>query len=450
MTQHSRLRRPLISAVVGLMVVGLAACGSSGTSSGSSAAESSATSESGGSSSEASSATDSSSESAAETSGSSEAASSEPIKIGASIPLTGQFSEQGKAAEEGYKVWQDMINANGGLLGRQVELVIKDDASDQNTVVADYNALISQDKVDLLIGTYSSLLNLPASAVAEKHKMLYIEPAGGAPKIFDRGFKYLFFSQQATADKQGKGFAEWITSLPEDQRPKTAAYPTIDDPFVAPNVDGIREVLEAAGVKTVYSTTYQVDLTNFDTIVSAMRAAKPDLVVHGAFFNDGVGMIRAMLKADFKPTWLYQTTAPSLGEEYAKAIGAENTEGIIFAISHAPQAKTPGNAEFVAKYTEMFGGLPPEDAADAYGAAEVLQAAVEAVGNVDDQTAMADWLRANKVETILGTLSWDADGRPQGEFLTGQWQNNKVEYILPQKFATSDHIVMGWQPGANG
>jgi branched-chain amino acid transport system substrate-binding protein len=379
-----------------------------------------------------------------------DSASKKPIKIGASIPLTGQFSQQGKAAEEGYKVWQAMVNASGGLLGRQVELVIKDDASDQNTVVSDYNALISKDKVDLLIGTYSSLLNLPASAVAEKNKMLYIEPAGGAPKIFDRGFKYLFFSQQATADKQGKAFAEWISTLPEAERPKTAAYPTIDDPFVAPNVKGIRDVLEAAGVQTVYSTTYAVDLNNFDTIVSALRSKNPDLVVHGAFFDDGVGMIRSMLKANFKPHWLYQTTAPSLGDEYAKAIGAENTQGIIFAISHAPQAKTPGNAEFVAKYGDMFGGLPPEDAADAYGAAEVLEAAVKAVGNTTDQTAMAEWLRSNSVETVLGSISWDKDGRPQGEFLTGQWQNNKVEYILPQKFATTDRIVMGWEPGSNG
>jgi len=205
MSQHSRLRRPLVSAVVGLMVVGLAAaCGSStndNTNSSSAAGESSSSSET--SNSEAPGSSDSGASSSA-------AASGEPIKIGASIPLTGQFSEQGKAAEQGYKVWAEMVNANGGLLGRPVQLVIKDDASDQNTVVADYNALISQDKVDLLIGTYSSLLNLPASAVAEKHKMLYIEPAGGAPKIFERGFKYLFFSQQATADKPvGVGGMGW-------------------------------------------------------------------------------------------------------------------------------------------------------------------------------------------------------------------------------------------------
>jgi branched-chain amino acid transport system substrate-binding protein len=416
MSQHSRWRRRLsVPLVVGILAMGVAACGGNG-----------------------------------DGAANNDSTSKKPIKIGASIPLTGQFSQQGKAAQEGYKVWQAMVNASGGLLGRQIELVIKDDASDQNTVVADYNALISKDKVDLLIGTYSSLLNLPASAVAEKNKMLYIEPAGGAPKIFERGFKYLFFSQQATADKQGKAFAEWISTLPEAERPKTAAYPTIDDPFVAPNVKGIRDVLEAAGVQTVYSTTYAADLNNFDTIVSALRSKNPDLVVHGAFFDDGVGMIRSMLKANFKPQWLYQTTAPSLGDEYAKAIGAQNTEGIIFAISHAPQAKTPGNAEFVAKYGEMFSGLPPEDAADAYGAAEVLEAAVKAVGNTTDQTAMAEWLRSNSVETVLGSISWDKDGRPQGEFLTGQWQNNKVEYILPQKFATTDRIVMGWEPGSNG
>src|SRR6266498_451498 len=89
------------------------------------------------------------------------------ITIGASLPLTGDFSQPGGEAKRGYQIWQQLVNANGGLLGKQIKLVIHDDASDQNTVVSDYNRLISQDKVDLLLGTFSSLLNLPASAVAE-------------------------------------------------------------------------------------------------------------------------------------------------------------------------------------------------------------------------------------------------------------------------------------------
>src|SRR3954468_3607305 len=141
------------------------------------------------------------------------------IKIGASLPLTGEFSEPGKAAKQGYEVWQAMVNDKGGLLGRKVELVIKDDASNQNTVVSDYNALISGDKVDLLLGTFSSLLNLPASAVAERAQMLYVEPAGGAPEIFERDYQYLFFAQQATADHQGDLFVDYILNLPEKDRP---------------------------------------------------------------------------------------------------------------------------------------------------------------------------------------------------------------------------------------
>ncbi len=187
-------------ALVGVMSLGLAACGNS---------SSSGSGDSGG-----------------------------DLTIGASLPLTGDFSEPGSAAKQGYQVWQSLTNANGGLLGKQVKLIIKDDASNQNTIVSDYNALISQDKVDLLLGTFSSLLNLPASSVAEKNRMLYVEPAGGSPDMFNRGYKYLFFAQQATADKQGLVFADWVKNLPPDQRPKTAAYPTLDDPFAAPECRG--------------------------------------------------------------------------------------------------------------------------------------------------------------------------------------------------------------------
>jgi branched-chain amino acid transport system substrate-binding protein len=369
-----------------------------------------------------------------------------PIKIGASLPLTGDFSQPGGAAQQGYQLWEDMVNKNGGLLGRDVDLTIKDDASNQNTVVSDYNALISQDKVDLLLGTFSSLLNLPASAVAEKNQMVYVEPAGGSPEMFSRGFKYLFFAQQATADKQGEVFANYIADLPDDQRPKTAAYPTIDDPFAAPAVEGIRKILEDAGVETVYQETYAVDTRNFDTIANAMKAKNPDMVVSGAVFEDGVGLIRSMLKVGFKPQWLYQTSAPSNAEQFSDAVGVENTEGILYAVSHAPTADTPGNEEFVKAYDDKFGGLPPEDAADAYAAAQVLQAAVEAVGSIDDQEKIANWIRDNKVDTILGTLQWNEDGSPNGEFLIGQWQNGTAEIVLPEDVQTAK-IEQGWKPG---
>jgi branched-chain amino acid transport system substrate-binding protein len=381
-------------------------------------------------------------------------ASGEPIKVGTSLPLTGEFSEPGKAARQGYKVWEAMVNEQGGLIdGRPVEMVIKDDQSNQNTIVADYNALISRDQVDLLLGTFSSLLNLPASAVAERNRMLYVEPAGGAPELFDRDFKYLFFAQQATADKQGELWANYITDLPEGKRPKTAAYPTLDDPFAQPTSEGIEAILKPAGIRTVYRETYTIDNPNLDGIASALKSRNPDVVVHGATFEDGVGMVRALLKAGFTPKILYQTTAPSLGDQYAEAIGKQNTEGIFYGVSHSKEAETPGNAEFVAKYREMFGGTEvPEDAADAYAAAQVLQAAVKAAGTIDRdrQIELADWLRENEVDTVLGPLSWDEKGRPEGEFLVGQWQSGVPEIVLPKEAATTDKILPGWEPGGGG
>jgi branched-chain amino acid transport system substrate-binding protein len=381
-------------------------------------------------------------------------ASGEPIKVGASLPLTGEFAEPGKAARQGYEVWEAMVNEKGGLIdGRPVKMVIKDDQSNQNTIVADYNALISRDKVDLLLGTFSSLLNLPASAVAERNRMLYVEPAGGAPELFDRGFRHLFFAQQATADHQGDLWAEWVTQLPEDQRPKTAAYPTLDDPFAQPTSEGIEAKLKKAGIRTVYRETYTIDNPNLDGIASALKSRNPDVVIHGATFEDGVGMVRALRKANFTPKMLYQTTAPSLGDQYAQAIGKQTTEGIFYGVSHSKEAETPGNKEFVAKYREMFGGTEvPEDAADAYATAQVLEAAVKAVGTIERerQLELADWLREHEVNTILGPLSWDDAGRPQGEFLVGQWQSGVPEIILPEAAATTDEIIPEWRPEGAG
>ena len=364
----------------------------------------------------------------------------EPIRIGASLPLTGDFAQPGNAANQGYEIWQDMINEDGGLLGRDVELVIVDDASDQNTVVNDYNRLISQEQVDLLLGTFSSLLNLPASAVAERNRMVYVEPAGGAPEIFERGFQYLFYAQPATAPHQADIFVDYIESLPENERPQTAAYPTQDDPFTKPVIDTIQSELEGLGIETVYTSVYPPETSNFDTIANTISQEDADLVAQGAVFEDGVGLIRSMQKADYNPSILFQTSAPSNSTQYSEAIGEANTEGVFYTVSWSAEADYPLNQEFVAAYDEKFGGEPPEDAADAFAAAQVLQAAVEEVGEID-QDAIADYLRGNPVETILGELTWDETGAPQSAFILAQWQSGAPEVVLPEEVATVDEII---------
>ena len=375
--------------------------------------------------------------------------SSKPIVIGASLPLTGDFSQPGTASQKGYTIWQEMVNAKGGLLKRQVQLKVVDDASDQNTVVSDYNRLISQDKVGLLLGSFSSLLNIPASAVAERNRMVYVCPSCGSPKMFNRGFKNIFFAQPATAVHQADLFAHWVSGLPADQRPKTAAYPAQDDPFAAPVVEGVREKLEAAGVKTVYNKVYPADTTNFDAIASAVKASRADLVAQGAVFEDGGGLVRSFVKAGYNPRILFQTSAPSNGDQYSKGVGLANTEGVFYAVSWSPDSKYELNSDFVQAYQKKYGGVPEEDAADAFAAAQVLQAAVEAVGSLD-QTKLSEWLHGNKVNTILGPLSWDQAGAPQQAFILAQWQSGVSKIVLPRDQANAPKIVNpkpNWQQG---
>lgn len=363
------------------------------------------------------------------------------ITIGASLPLTGEFSQGGLDTQHGYETWVEMTNEAGGLLGKQVEIVVKDDATQQETAVSNYNNLISQDKVDLLLGSQSSLLNIPASAIAEKNKMLFVCPSCGSPDMFNRGFQYIFFSQQAVATEQAKVFAEWVAALPPDQRPKTAAYPTLDDPFAGPVVEGAEAILSAAGIETVYKDQYPATTKNFDSIVNAMRDAGAELVVQGAQFEDGVNMIRSMNRANYQPAFLYQSSSPTYGQQYLDAVGPDNAEGVMFSSSYSPLAETEQNAEFVERFEQKFGQSPPEDAADGFAAAQVLAAAVTAVGSIDDQAKLADWLRGNTVETLLGPLSWNEDGSPKGDFLVGQWQNGVSQVVLPTDVATSDQIV---------
>ncbi|CAA0129239.1 Leu/Ile/Val-binding protein [Mycolicibacterium vanbaalenii] len=371
---------------------------------------------------------------------------SDTIRIGASLPLTGEFSQGGLDTQRGYETWVEMTNEAGGLLGKQVEIVVKDDATQQETAVSNYNNLISQDGVDLLLGSQSSLLNIPASAIAEKNNMLFVCPSCGSPDMFNRGFQYTFFSQQAIATDQAKVFAEWIANLPAEQRPKTAAYPALDDPFAGPVAEGAEEILSAAGIQTVYKDLYPATTKNFDSVVNAMRDAGAEIVVQGSHFEDGVNMIRSMNRANYQPSILYQSSSPTYGAQYLAAVGPQNAEGVFFASSYSPLADTVENPEFVQRFEEKFGQSPPEDAADGFAAGQVLAAAVAAVGSIDDQEALADWLRANSVDTLLGRLSWNEDGSPKGDFLVGQWQDGVSQVVLPTDVATSDQI-MRWRGG---
>src|SRR5579859_3926973 len=161
--------------------------------------------------------------------------SKSPVTIGISLSQTGDFSVDGQAFTRGYDLWAAYVNSHGGLLGRQVKLTILNDNSDPTTVAANYTKLIASDHVNLVFGPFSTLLTVPSARVAARYGYAFVEGAGGGPAVFGQGLHNVF-DVSVPIKNNLVTFAQWVASLPPSQRPKTAAYATINDPFTQPQL----------------------------------------------------------------------------------------------------------------------------------------------------------------------------------------------------------------------
>ncbi len=369
--------------------------------------------------------------------------SDDEIVIGVSLPLTGDFSEPGKGVQRGYEAWAKYVNENGGLLGKQVRLEILDDQSSADRVASDYERLINQDKVDLVFGPFSTRLVVPAAQVAKDYGFLFVEPAGAAEEVFTQGFDNLFYAAPAVADDHYNLLAEKILAMPEGERPKTAAYASMDDPFAQGTAYGLRDKLEAGGVKTVADEVYPPNTTDFGSIAAKIADSKADIVVGGTQYQDAVNLIVSLQQLDFQPKMAAFSTAPT-NPEFPKAIGSK-TEGILSPTGYTPDATYPENQEFVDFYTELNGAGPTEDEANAWTTGEVVAAAVEEADCADPsaecQQKLIDFLRDATVDTVVGPLSWDENGRPESAHLIQQYVDGKIRIVLPEDQAEADFVT---------
>jgi branched-chain amino acid transport system substrate-binding protein len=364
-------------------------------------------------------------------SGGSDGGGDDPIVIGISLPLTGDFSEPGKGVQRGYEAWAQIVNEDGGLLGRQVELKILDDQSNADRVVADYEVLIAQDEVDLVFGPFSTRLVVPSARIAQEYGMLFVEPAGAAAEVFEQGFDNLFYAAPAIADDHYNNLADYILALPEAERPETVAVAAMDDPFAQGTAYGLRDKLAEGGLEVLVDEVYPPNTTDFSPIAAKIADSGADVVIGGTQYQDAVNLIVALQQLGYQPELAAFSTAPT-NPEFSAAIGAK-TEGILSPTGYTPDAAWPSNADFVERYTEIHGNPPGEDVA----------AAVEAVGCAeqgDCQQQLVDWLHENEVDTVVGPLTWDATGKPQGAHLIQQYVDGEITIVLPEDTAEAAPI----------
>lgn len=355
----------------------------------------------------------------------------EPIRIGISLPLTGDFSEPGQGVQEGYELWAAHVNEAGGLLDRPIELIFRDDRSDPNTAVSDYEQLITSEEVDFVFGPFSSRLVIPSSEVVEQYEMLFLQPAGASAEVFDRGLEYLFYTAPAIAPDHYNYLAEYLIGLPDGERPETVAVAALDDPFAQGTAYGLRDKLVDAGFELVADEVYPPETTDFASIAARIADANPQVFIGGTQFEDSVGLVRSFQELGFQPEVAAFSTGPTLNE-FPEAVGGA-ADGILSPVGWAVNAEFPSNIEMVEGYEEMFGGTPNEDVANGYTVGQVLAQAVEAVGCAEQgecQAQVRDYIRDNEFDTVVGPLSWDEAGRPQGAHFIQQWIDGEIEIVL--------------------
>jgi branched-chain amino acid transport system substrate-binding protein len=371
--------------------------------------------------------------------GSKEAAKSsgKALTIGISLSLSGDFSDSGKAALRGYRLWASQANAHGGIDGHPVKLKILDDTSSPTQVVTNYQTLITRDHVAFVLGPFSTLLNAPAATVANRYHYAFIEPAGGGPAVFGEKLHNVFFTQPAPVVDSADVFAHYILSLPASQRPKTAAYPALDDPFASPIADRVRQLLSGAGIRTVYKTIYPSETTDMTPIVERIAAAKPDLVVGGTQNGDAYAIVKAMVQLKFSPKFLFLSNGPNDPAEFPSKVGPQNVNGIFSAGDWFPDSKAPGNAKFVTAYVGKYGGAPGDidpTSAEAFATGQVLQEATAKLGSTDNQKII-DALHKGSWPTVEGVLRWNSIGEPQGSDLLVEWLGGKLLPVYPKSVA---------------
>ncbi|HEX9042422.1 MAG TPA: amino acid ABC transporter substrate-binding protein [Trebonia sp.] len=365
-------------------------------------------------------------------------ASSAPITIGASLSLTGDFSDDGKAFQQGYDLWVKDVNAAGGILGRQVKLTVLDDKSDPNQVVTNYQSLINSQHVDLTFGPFSSLLTAPASQVAARNGYAFVEGAGGAPKVFDTAWNqadHNVFDVSLPVADELMPFVNYIASLPAATRSKmTAAYPSADDPFATPPVQLAQSKLEALGVKTVYSKVFPEETSSYKPQADLVANAKPDIVVLGSTDVPTVAAFMSeFAQAHYTPKMFVAAAGPDQGAAFIKAVGAANATGMMVPNAWYGGYDNPDSKKMVAEYVAQYGGSPSginADVAEAYSVGQVVEQAVKAVGSVDNAKIISYLHSGVTLNTVQGTVKFDALGEnANAAAFVFQWQNNGTKYV---------------------
>ncbi len=353
----------------------------------------------------------------------------QPILVGAALPLSGILADIAADYSKALLLWQDEVNAGGGLLGRRVELVLLDDLSGSGAAGKLYEQLILERRVDLLIGPLGSAASLGAAAVAERNRRVLMNATGAARAVHRSGFRYVF-QVPAPLSAYGSGALELARGLGV----KRVALLARDDPNAREMAMRTREDALAAGLAGAEIEIYAQGSTEFAPQVARARSAGAEGWIAFGLPQDAAEMVKTFRRLGFAPRLFVAQGAAEA--DFVRRVGQDAE----FAVGISPyerRATTRGNAQFVQGYARKWSAEPGHVAAQGYAAARILEEAVRGSGSLEAEK-LREVLAVLETETPLGGYKVERSGAQiVAQPLLVQITRGRREIVWPEALAAA-------------
>jgi branched-chain amino acid transport system substrate-binding protein len=364
-----------------------------------------------------------------------------PIVIGGSLGLTGQLATAAAQYKSTYEYWVKETNANGGLLGRPVQLRIYDDQSSPNVVRGRYEQLISVDKVDLLMGPYATFLTLPIiPLVNESKKVLFM--AGAVSVKANRTSDWLVSTYTYQDDTFALGFFKMLDDLPKKERPKKLGVIYLQNPYTIAMTEGVDgkggflNMAKSRGYEVVLKESYASDVTDFSPLIRKSEEAGVDALFVANLLNDGIAISKKVNERGYNPKIFCLCGSQVTVLPAWKDMGASGERVFGTTMSWASDKYT--NYDKLASHFKSLGISPvPTYAQAAYTALQVLGQAVTEKQTLD-QRILNKYIKSGAVfDTVVGKVKFDKNGIPGWNSIMLQVQKGKNEVVWPKNRSTS-------------
>lgn len=379
------------------------------------------------------------------TGGGDAANSDEPIVVGGTLGLTGIYSGPSAGYKVAYEYWAEQVNENGGILGREVELIIYDDESNPTTAQQLYQQLINEDEADILFAPYTTAVGGAVIPITERAGKLVIN-AGFVGKEIYQNSELMVATFNYQENEYPQPLFEFIKTLPEDQRPETLAVITAQNPFTLVARDGyegeggVLGFAEEAGIEVVVNEEYDQTATDLSSLIQRVAQSDADMLVALSLPNDAALIARTLSQSSYTPDIYCQCGSqvtslpnwPDLGEAGVN----------VFSTTTAwPTMDNEGLADLTEVIFDELGvEVLPAYAAAGYAAGQVLQQAVEGTESLDSQV-LRDYIAKNTFKTAIGDISYNDDGTVQFGALLLQFQEGGNQVIWPAEVATGEAVI---------